>query len=165
VEAWVGIKKAMANKGRTAREPVQENTVPIKKPVDVVQARANVADLVRNSAGEIAMGMIEGAKAGQLASAKYLFEVAGLYPATEETEVERAEDSLAYTLLKRMGLPTEPVISENIAVAAALTRGARDAAQKTASDPPEDAGGDDWRSAASAQIMEREPRSGSDTVE
>jgi len=161
----VGIKKATVKEGRTARESVQENTVPTKKPVDVVQARENVADLVRNSAAEIAMGMIEGAKAGQLASAKYLFEVAGLYPATEETEVERAEDSLAYTLLKRMGLPTEPVISENIAVAAALTRGARDAAQKTASVPPEDAEREDERSAASLQITEQKPRSGGDTVE
>lgn len=161
----MGIKKATAKNGRAARESVQENTALTKKPVDIVQARENVADLVRGSAAEIAMGMIEGAKAGQLASAKYLFEVAGLYPATEETEVERTGDSLAYTLLKRMGLPTEPVISENSPVAGALTRGARDAAQKTASVPPEDAGREDGRSAASVQITEQEPRSGSDTVE
>ncbi len=161
----MGIKKATAKNGRTTRGSVHENTVPTKKPVDIVQARENVANLVRNSAAEIAMGMIEGAKAGQLASAKYLFEVAGLYPATEETEVERTEDSLAYTLLKRMGLPTEPVISENIAVAAALTRGARDAAQKTASVPGKDGGREDGRSAASVQITERESRSGSDALE
>ena len=150
----MGIRKAMAKNGRTARKSVQENTVPTKTPVDVVQARQDVADLVRDSAAEIAMGMIEGAKAGQLASAKYLFEVAGLYPATEETEMERTEDSLAYTLLKRMGLPTEPVISKNIPVSAALTTRARDAAQKTASDPTEDAGREDGRSEASLQITE-----------
>ena len=161
----MGIKKSTAKNGRPARESVQENTVPTKKPVGVVQARENVADLVRNSAAEIAMGMIEGAKAGQLASAKYLFEVAGLYPATEETEEERTEDSLAYTLLKRMGLPTKPVISENITVAAALTGGARDAAQNAASVLLEDAGREDGRGAASLQITKQEPRSGSDTVE
>jgi hypothetical protein len=65
----VGIRKATAKNGRTARKSVQENTMPTKTPVDVVQARKNVADLVRDSGAEIAMGMIEGAKAGQLASA------------------------------------------------------------------------------------------------
>jgi hypothetical protein len=56
--------------------------------------------------------VIEVAKTGQLASAKYLFEAVGLYPATEETRAKAPEDSLAYTLLRRMGLPTEPVICD-----------------------------------------------------
>jgi hypothetical protein len=36
----------------------------------------------------------------------------GLYPPTEETTAANPEDSLAYILLKRLSLPTEPVISE-----------------------------------------------------
>jgi hypothetical protein len=125
VEARVGIKKANGkNRGR-AKESVRESTVQTKKPVDVVQARENVAALVRDSGSEIARGMIESAKVGQLAAAKYLFELAGLYPATEETEAVRVEDSLAHTLLRRMGLPIEPVISNSRRALAGLTEGAK----------------------------------------
>ena len=53
------------------------------------------------------LGLVDAAKQGQVAPAKYLFEICGLFPAGEET-AEKKEDSLAYTLLKRMGLPTEP---------------------------------------------------------
>jgi len=67
--------------------------------------------MVGNSATELVAGMINAAAAGELAPAKYLFEMAGLYPATEETEAtDPQEDSLAHILLKRMGLPIEPAI-------------------------------------------------------
>ncbi len=92
-----------------------------KKPVDMVQARENVSDLVRKSAADIATGVINGAKRGQLASAKYLFEAVGLYPATGQTAERPAEESLAHTLLRRMGLPLEPLVvdDDDVPVAAA----------------------------------------------
>ncbi len=69
--------------------------------------------MVGNSATEIAAGMINAALSGELAPAKYLFEMAGLYPATAETEATNPEeDSLAHILLKRMGLPIEPVVKD-----------------------------------------------------
>ena len=74
--------------------------------------RENINSLVVESAEDIASKVIEVAKNGQLASAKYLFEAVGLYPATEETRAKAPKDSLAYTLLRRMGLPTEPVICD-----------------------------------------------------
>ena len=37
--------------------------------------------------------------------------MSGLYPPTPATEGKPAEDSLAHTLLKHLGLPTEPVVS------------------------------------------------------
>ena len=87
------------------------NTADTKEPEDFVEVRKNIATLVRMSAKEIANVFIEMAKAGQLAPAKYLFEAVGLYPPTAET-LSKPENSLAYTLLKRMGLPTDPVIGE-----------------------------------------------------
>jgi hypothetical protein len=84
-----------------------------KKPVDMVQAREKVSDLVRKSAAAIATGVINSAKRGQLASAKYLFEAVGLYPATGQTPEGPAEYSLAHTLLRRMGLPLEPVVVDD----------------------------------------------------
>ena len=80
-------------------------------PVDFVEARKNVATLVRMAANDIAAGLIEQAKSGELAPTKYLFELAGLYPATPETS-SKPENSLAYALLKRMGLPTDPMSAE-----------------------------------------------------
>jgi len=47
-----------------------------------------------------------------VAAAKYVFELAGLFPVTEETRARTPEVSLPYMLLKRMGLSTETVIGE-----------------------------------------------------
>jgi hypothetical protein len=108
-----------ASKPRTKKRMTQtspEETLKVLKtdeaettaPPDFAEARKMIAELVRLSAVEIATSFLNAAKTGQVAPAKYLFEAVGLYPATEETP-ERAKHSLAYTLLKRMGLPTEPV--------------------------------------------------------
>ncbi len=83
-----------------------------KKSKDVVQVRENINDLVKDSAEDIATEVIKAAKTGQLASAKYLFEAVGLYPPTEETRPTLKEDSVAHTLLRRLGLPTEPLSEE-----------------------------------------------------
>lgn len=103
------IKKATGKRSQAAKTSVpKESLEQTPQPVDAAQARENVANLVRASATEIATGVFTVAKAGQLASVKYLFEVAGLYPATEEAAAMLPENSLAHTLLRRMGQPTEP---------------------------------------------------------
>jgi hypothetical protein len=104
----VAIKKATGRRSQAAKPSVQkERLEQTPKPVDAAEARENVASLVRTSATDIATGVLTVAKAGQLASAKYLFEMAGLYPAMEEAAT-LPENSLAHTLLRRMGQPTEP---------------------------------------------------------
>ena len=90
---------------KSAREEIPIST----EPAEIAQVRTKINNMVWNSAETIAKAMINAAKSGQLATAKYLFEVAGIYPATEETKGIPKEDSLAYTLLKRLGLPTEPL--------------------------------------------------------
>jgi|SRR5271170_2366822 len=101
--------KAKGKAKRTKATP--KKTVRTTQPADLAEVRKNIATLVRSAAEEIAAGVIKAAKRGQLAPAKYLFETVGLYLATEETPA-KPEHSLAYTLLKRMGLPTEPVMCE-----------------------------------------------------
>ena len=81
--------------------------------------RGNIDNLVKDSAELIAIEVIKVALTGQLATAKYLFEAVGLYPATEQTAPTPVEGSLAHTLLTRMGLPTEPVICDEDEAAAA----------------------------------------------
>ena len=130
-------KKAKGNSKSVAKKSAKKSTGSTKKPVDMVRVRENINNLVGSSARAIATKVIEVAKMGQLASAKYLFEAVGLYPATEETKAKAPEDSLAYTLLTRMGLPTEPVICDEDPLPSIVasevkgaTRGTKDAVQQ-----------------------------------
>jgi hypothetical protein len=104
-----GIEKNAAAKKPTAAKKMAAKTAP----VDMVQVRENINNLVGASAKDIAIEVIKVAMTGQLATAKYLFEAVGLYPATEETSVRPIETTLAHTLLTRMGLPLEPVVCED----------------------------------------------------
>jgi len=104
-----------ANRGSAAahgqserRGIVREIVRKIERPAprDMVEARKNISDAVRSSAMDIIGALIQKAEDGEVAPAKYLFEMVGLHPATEET-TSKPEDSLAYTLLERMGLPPD----------------------------------------------------------
>jgi hypothetical protein len=77
-----------------------------RAPKSLEEARKDVKALVRSWAEEIAKGLIETAKAGRLAEAKYLFEVANVYPVSEELDSEGGE-SVTRALLKSLGLPTD----------------------------------------------------------
>jgi hypothetical protein len=92
-----------------------------KQLADIVQVRERIVELVKGSAADIVTELIDVAKLGQVAPAKYLFELVGLYPASEGTELVPPEESLAHTLLTRLGLPTEPVVRDQDQVPAALT--------------------------------------------
>src|ERR1039457_875032 len=85
----VSVKKAKAKaKGKAAakKSAAKKSTVKKKKGKDIVEVRQNINKLVKDSAEDIATSVIEVAtRTGQLASAKYLFEAIGLYPATEQT--------------------------------------------------------------------------------
>lgn len=72
-------------------------------PKSAAEARTNVRTRVQNAAGDIVDALIGVAKQGRLAEAKYLFEVAGLYPASEESQ-DGESDSLAEIVLKSLGL-------------------------------------------------------------
>jgi len=98
-------------KGTEVSQAEKTETPPTREPADFAEVRKNIATLVRMSANAIAAAFVEAAKKGQVAPEKYLFEAVGLYPPTAET-LSNSENSLAYTLLKRIGLPTEPVICE-----------------------------------------------------
>jgi hypothetical protein len=139
----VSVKKSRA-KGkskRTTKKNAGKSTSRTKKPKDIVEVRENINSLVRASAKDIANKVIEVAKeTGQLASAKYLFEAVGLYPATEQTAVRPQDNSLALTLLKRMGLPTEPAICEEDPAPIVLTSKAKDPARETVDIAEEDPG-------------------------
>jgi hypothetical protein len=136
----VSKKKARGKRKRAAKKSGKDSDKKstkggagrTKKPVDLAQVRENISTLVRESAEEIATGVIKVAKTGQLTSAKYLFEAVGLYPTTEQTAPRPLEDSLAHTLLTRMGLPLDPVICDEEPVPAAFPSDANGESTETA---------------------------------
>ncbi len=129
----MSVRKAKGKgKGTPTEKPAKakrEKASAKKKGKDVVEVRENISQLVMESAVAIAVGVIEVAKTGQLASARYLFEAAGIYPATEQTAMRPIETSLAHTLLTRMGLPLEPVICGEDPVPVRLTSEGKDATE------------------------------------
>jgi hypothetical protein len=108
-------------KSRAAAKKSAEEKAETKQGKNIVEVRGNIDNLVKASAELIAAEVIKVALTGQLATAKYLFEAIGLYPATEQTLPPPVVGSLAHTLLKRMGIPTEPVIFGDDEPATALT--------------------------------------------
>jgi hypothetical protein len=102
-------KAAQKAAREVAKKEIQKESLPVvKKPVDLVKVRESIKDLVGSSAELMVGKVIEGAIAGQLASVKYLFEAVGLYPETEQTMAPQ-EDSVAYGLFLRLGMPAEAV--------------------------------------------------------
>jgi hypothetical protein len=112
------------DKCETAAKGTAQAGLNMKVPADFVEARNNIATLVRMSVNEIVVRFIELAKDGEVGPAKYLFEVCGLYPATAETS-GKPENSLAYSLLKRLGLPTDPMVCDEGGPAVGLSRGTK----------------------------------------
>jgi hypothetical protein len=74
--------------------------------VDFGSARKDVHKLARGSVVEITKKVAAAALAGNLPAAKYLFEMSGIYPVSEQDSGGIEEGSLAETLLKYLGLPT-----------------------------------------------------------
>jgi hypothetical protein len=116
----MGVKKAKG-KGKSAAKKSAAKKAGTNEGKNIVEVRGNIDNLVKNAAELIAAEVIKVALTGQLATAKYLFEAIGLYPATEQTAPTPVKGSLAHTLLTRMGLPTEPVICDEDETAAGST--------------------------------------------
>lgn len=77
-----------------------------EKPVSAAEARKKAAKLVWERAGAITEKFVELAvKEGQLGQVKYLFEMAGIYPARLEPIALTPEESVIYSWLKELGLP------------------------------------------------------------
>lgn len=105
------IKKMIRKKAKSTakrRKPAKRKAG--KKQMDAAQVREEIAGMVKSEAKDITEAVIDLAIHGELAPAKYLFEVAGVFPpSTEPIEGTPREDSLAETLLHRLNIPIEPV--------------------------------------------------------
>lgn len=80
-----------------------------RKPVDAEQVRQRIRGTVANYAHEMTRAMIgEVIDGGSVAAMRFLLELAGIYPANPEMEETNSGESLAKTLLERLGLPEKP---------------------------------------------------------
>jgi len=104
------MKKITAGSGRKDSKQRQARRGS-RKPVDLRQIRQEITNLVGKEAGPMVESAIEEAHKGHFGAMKYLFEIVGLYPAGD-TEAGPKDNSLARTLLHRLGLPEEPTLEK-----------------------------------------------------
>src|ERR1700674_1971599 len=104
------------NAGKRRGKSKKNSPVPKQalKRVDLGTVREQITDLVGNRAVEMVETTMDEVDKGHYLAMKYLFEMVGLCPATSPDEAPE-EDSLAKTLLRRLGLPEEPSAGTGVA--------------------------------------------------
>jgi hypothetical protein len=84
-----------------------------KKERDSKEVRKECSKLIKADATEITAAVIGEGKKGQLGPMKYLFEMANIFPTADDgSQTSAREESLAETLLNRLGIPTSPVVAD-----------------------------------------------------
>ena len=83
------------------------------EPVDLAAIRKEISQVVSSEAVRMVRRVIEGIDIRHYAAMKYLFGMAGLYPATPQEEADD-DDSLAKTLLCRLGLAESPMLESEV---------------------------------------------------
>ena len=104
-------KATAIKKDPEERRPKEKS---FQEPMDLATVRQLIVGRIRNQAVEIVeMAIGETEKGQNAAMLKYLFELGGLYPAAEQEEPS-AEDSLAKTLLRRLGILEDPILENEV---------------------------------------------------
>ena len=107
------MKKTKSRRGKKRARSLSAGKKS-RQATDLAAVRQQITDLVRNQAVPMVEITISEVDKGHYAAMKYLFEMIGLYPAAAQEETQ-GEDSLARTLLRRLGLPEEPMLEAEIA--------------------------------------------------
>jgi hypothetical protein len=104
------IKKKAKGKTAKAKKAKKSSGRRSKKELNPREVRKDISRMVQSHANSMTQAVIDEGEKGQLATVKYLFEMAEIYPAsTDGSQATEDEDCLARTLLNRLDLPTEPV--------------------------------------------------------
>ena len=104
------IKKKAKGKSAKSKKAKKSSGSKGKKELNPAEVRKEIAQMVDSEAAEMAEAVIGEGKKGQLATVKYLFEMAGVYPPlTDGSQATTDEDCLAKTLLDRLNIPDKPV--------------------------------------------------------
>ena len=92
--------KSKARKKNTKRRAGLE-------PLDVAAVRQEATNLIAEEAAEMVRALIGECKKGHYQGMKFLFEVAGIFPAAVAETPSTSEPSFAEILCKQLGLPDE----------------------------------------------------------
>ncbi len=107
------MKRAKAETRRKKAKRISPARKGARQAVDLAVIRQQITNLVGNQAIGMVETTIGEADKGHYAAMKYLFEMIGLYPTTAQEE-RPGEESLARTLLRRLGLPEEPMLQAEV---------------------------------------------------
>jgi hypothetical protein len=135
------IKKKAKRATATKKTAKKKSAKKGKKETNPAGVRKEVSKMVESEAVEMAQAVIDEGKKGQLATMKYLFEMASIYPAQADQDSATAEeDSLAKTLLHRLNIPDRPIKhdedeEEAAAIAAEKLAGEGVGAEKNSESP------------------------------
>ncbi len=107
------VKKAAK---ASSAKPTKKNSTQAEKlrAIALPELREELKNQVGNDAPKIVTSLIDAAAKGSCGHAKYLFEMIGLYPAAALDQEDLEEDSLAKTLLPRLGLPEDPILETEV---------------------------------------------------
>ena len=106
------IKKKAAGQATAKKKTSKRKTS--KKKLDPGQLREELAGMVKSEAKEITEAVMDQAMHGALAPAKYLLEMAGVFPPTNDGEqATEEEDCLAKTLLDRLNVSRKAAPEED----------------------------------------------------
>ncbi len=107
--------EAEASKTAAKKSAKKKSAPRAKKETNAADVRKKVSTMVKAKAVNMAKAVIGETKKGvpqdlQLATVKYLFEVAEIYPPQSDQDAASAdEDCLAKTLLNRLNIPDVPI--------------------------------------------------------
>jgi len=107
-------KKSKASTKKAASKKKDSSKWRKGKEKDMAEVRKDLVRLVKNAAEAMAAAVVDEGKKGQVSPVKFLLEMAGVFP-VPEAEVnapDKREESLAETLLDRLGIPKTPVAAD-----------------------------------------------------
>jgi hypothetical protein len=87
-------------------------TAVAKKPEDIQNVRNKITNAIVDESVEMAQRVVQSVKEGGNATTlKYLWEVAGLFPADAATASDADREPLAHTLMQRLGFSMDTLLA------------------------------------------------------
>jgi hypothetical protein len=123
--SYLGAGAMTKKKGKKKSKPAVKKVITKgkakgkskKEELNPAEVRRDISKLVEAHAQILAEAVIGEGEKGQLGPVKFLFEVANIFPPAgdEASQTSANEESFAETLLKRLGIPTDPVLADEYA--------------------------------------------------
>jgi hypothetical protein len=132
------IKKKAKSK-TAAKKPAKgkKSEAKAKPETNPAEVRKEISELVKEAAAAVAGAVIDVAKTGQLAPARYLFEMANIFPpAPDGEQATTEEDCLAKMLLARIS-PAKKAEGENAEAGSEVAQPAKEVKDDSAGKNPD----------------------------